>query len=370
MRILVNGLQAGNRSGTGVYTAQLARWLPRMGSDLDVLVIWPEGVRHPHLEKDAHQAFIRRPAGSLPRRIWYDQVGIRKDCHRLGANAVHYPASVGNVFGLRNMVLTIHDLSFLHHPEWYTAGRAAYLNWTVARSARLAARIVCVSQTTAQDVIERYGVAPERVDVAPNGVDDRFTPMPADDVARIRETYRLPELFILYVGTLEPRKNIVRLVQAFEAAASHVAHDLVLVGREGWKCGPLLAAIEQSPARERIHRIGHVEHGDLPSVLSAADAFAYPSLFEGFGLPVAEAMACGVPVLTSNVSSLPEVAGDAALLVDPYDIEALAAGLRRVAADSALRAALRERGPAQAARYTWERTAELTLAAYKKVLGL
>lgn len=175
--------------------------------------------------------------------------------------------------------------------------------------------------------------------------------------------------YVLAVGNLEPRKNLPGLLRAFARLAPEVPHDLVLVGAEGWLTGEIHATLDELRLGGRVRMTGFVEDADLPAWYGAADLFVYPSLYEGFGLPVLEAMACGAPVVTSNVSSLPEVAGDAALLVDPSDVDSIAEEMRRGLTDAALALDLRRRGQLRAADFTWDRTAEQTVAVYREVAG-
>ena len=375
MRVLLNGLQAGNRSGTGRYVAELARRLPGLADDVEVALLWPRHVPPP---AGAEDACVLVDSRSPLRRLWQDQFGIRALRKRIGADVVHFPANVGPLLAMDGAVLTVHDLSFLRGPQWYRRNRAAYYRYAVRRSARLAARVIVDSQATAADVIGLLGVPEDRIDVVPLGVGHEFRcgyhaqtgfgrgappPLQTD----VRERYRLPERFFLFVGTLEPRKNLVRLIDAFTRIAAECEYDLVLAGRDGWKVAPMRAAAAASPHAHRIHFPGFVADEDLPAVLSAAHALVWPSLYEGFGLPPLEAMACGTPVVTSNTSSLPEVVGDAALQVDPNDLEALADAMRAVATDAALRDNLVEKGAHRAAQFTWDRTAQLTLDTYRRL---
>jgi len=368
MRVVLNGSQAGNRSGTGRYTEQLARWLPSLAQDVDVQVTWPSNAPRPACDRDAFRAFHEREIGGPLSRAFYDQLRFARDARSLDADLVHCPANVGTYRGSAPMVLTVHDLSFLEEPGWFRATRAAYYRATVTRSVRRAARVIAVSEATARDISERLGRERETIDVVPNGVAERFRPESEARQAEVRGGYGLPDRFFLFYGTHEPRKNLPRLIQAWSAVADECAVDLVLAGRAGWKVRPIVKAVEQSRHAGRVHFPGFLRQEDLPAVISAAEAFAYPSLYEGFGIPVAEAMACGTPVLTSNVASLPEVAGDAAVTIDPRDTEAIADGLGRLARDPDLRASLAEQGLARAARYDWKRTAQMTLAVYRKVV--
>ena len=370
MIVLLNALQAGNRSGTGRYTWELARWAPVVAEGLDVAVLWPEHVPRPGGRGIGHGACVPCRARHAAGRLYMDQVGIRRVCSQIGADVVHYPASVGSLTGLRNSIVTVHDLSFLHNPGWFRPGRAAYYRYAVGRSARMAGRVIADSEATAADLEELVGLGRERVDVIPLGVDEAYRPVGAEGTAALRAKYGLPERYFLYVGTLEPRKNVVRLVEAWSRIADVCECDLVIAGREGWKVGQIRRVIAGLAQGHRVHRPGFIAHEDLPGVICGSRAFVWPSLWEGFGLPPLEAMACGVPVLTSNVSSLPEVVGDAALTVDPYDVEAIADGMRRLADDEALRDGLKERGVERAGLFTWHGTAEATVETYRKVLGL
>jgi glycosyltransferase involved in cell wall biosynthesis len=210
-------------------------------------------------------------------------------------------------------------------------------------------------------------VPPERVDVTPLGTD--LAPAPAGAVAAVRRRLRLEGPYLLGLGTLEPRKDLPTLVRAFAGLAGELPHRLVLAGLAGWGAGAVAAAVEDSGVADRILLAGWVPEADKAALLSGADVFAYPSRSEGYGLPVLEAMACGVPVVTTTGGSLPEVAGDAALLVEPGDAGALAAAIAKLAGDPAARAVLVGRGRARAAARTWDRCAALTAAAYRRALA-
>lgn len=365
MRVLIDGLQAGNRSGTGVYTERLVEHLPRAADDLELAVLWPEGLPLPAFPDRAPEVLTRR--GGL-RRLLADQWGVRADRRRFRADLVHYPASIGNLLGLRGMVVTVHDVAVLVHPEWFAANRAQYYRMAIARSARKAARIIADSEATARDLRERLSIPGGRIDVVPLGVDQALRPASPDECLQVRRKYALPGRYLLFLGTLEPRKNVARIVRAWSKVAGEDVPDLVLAGRHGWKVEPILREVLASPHGDRIHLPGFIAREDMPAVMTAAEGFVWPSLYEGFGLPPLEAMACGAPVLTSNTSSLPEAVGDAALTVDPEDEDAIADAIRRLATDDALRARLREAGPVRAAQFTWQRTAELTAAVYRRTL--
>lgn len=368
MKALFTALQAGNKSGTGVYAARLSSRLAALANEGDVTVVWPESLPLPPLRVGAAAVFLHRPASTPRARIYYAQWGLRKDVRRLGIDIVHYPASVGSVLPPRPMIVTVHDLTFLHNPSWYRYERAHYYRMAAMYTVPRAARVIAVSQATADEVTSLMGIPPERIDVIHNGVDERYAPCNEEQISAARAKYRLPKRYFLFVGTIEPRKNVARLVRAWSQIAGGIDEDLVVAGRDGWKVGPIYQEVARSKHQDRILCPGFIEDEHLPAVICGATALAYPSLYEGFGLPVLEAMACGVPVLTSNISSLPEVAGDAALLVDPTDVEALAHGLQRLAGEPELRDGLRGRGLERARLFNWTRAAQETLACYRKTL--
>jgi glycosyltransferase involved in cell wall biosynthesis len=224
--------------------------------------------------------------------------------------------------------------------------------------------VLCVSATTAADLAERLEVPADRVDVTPLGTD--LEPASQEHIADLRGRLGLDGPYLLGLGTVEPRKDLPTLVRAFAALAGELPHRLVLAGLAGWGAGELAAAVAASGVADRILVPGYVAEADKAALLTGADVFAYPSRYEGFGLPVLEAMACGTPVVTTTGGSLPEVAGDAATLVEPGDADALAAALAKLAADPAARQDAAARGRRRAAGFTWERCATLTAAVYRR----
>ncbi len=266
-------------------------------------------------------------------------------------------------------LLTVHDLSFLRYPDAFVPALRGYLARVVPRSIARADLVLADSEATRTDLITLLDVPPEKVQVLYSGIHPRFCPQPEpDEVARLRAHYGLADApYILSVGTLQPRKNYVRLIRAFvqltNQPTNQLTNQLVIAGGRGWLYEETLAAAAKYPDRVRI--LGFVDDGDLPALYRNAALFAFPSLYEGFGLPVLEAMACGVPVVCSHASSLPEVVGDAALLVDPLDTDGLAAAMARVLGDPDLRRQMTARGLEQASRFTWEKAARQLLTAFE-----
>lgn len=261
----------------------------------------------------------------------------------------------------RATVFTLHDLTHHFHPETQAPLNRLYLKLMTPRFLAAATMTVTDSDATRRDTLAVYRADPSRVVAVPLGVGRWFSPQPPDVVAAVRSRYRLPTRFVLFVGTLEPRKNVASLLRALDASPDLV---LVIAGRHGWFVRELLAQLARARCRPRVHLLGEVPDQDLPALYSAARVFAYPSLYEGFGLPVLEAMACGTPVVCSNTSSLPEVASDAAQFVAPLDASALARALNGLWTDDTVRAEYRERGLRRARAFTWEAAARQTLAVY------
>lgn len=262
-------------------------------------------------------------------------------------------------------VVTVHDLGYLRYPEAHTAAQRLYLRFSTIWSARAASHLIAVSAATRSDLVRLAGVSPASITVVHHGVAERFR-QPVADPARARAIVGGDEPYFLYVGTVQPRKNLVRVIEAFANASRRLADAgiapiLVIAGKRGWLSEGIAQRAAECGVAHRVRFVGYVADDDLPALYREALGFVFPSLYEGFGMPVLEAMACGTPVLTSNSSSLPEVAGDAALMVDPLDVGAIAEGLARLACDAALRQDLRQRGYQRAAQFTWDRCAEETL---------
>lgn len=268
------------------------------------------------------------------------------------------------------VVLSVHDVSYRIFPEFFSPRVRLILRLLVGPSVRHAARVITLSECARRDVIGFYRVPPERVTVTPAAAGPQYTPQPQSEVARVRAAYNLPQRYVLAVGNVQPRKNLPRLVEAFSAAAEEADMVLVIVGRSAWRGSEVEATVKRLGLGERVRFAGYVPDSDLPALYTGATLFCYPSLYEGFGLPPLEAMSCGTPTITSNVSSLPEVVGDAALMVDPTSIAEIAAALRYLLTGDAARQEYRARGLNRAALFSWDRTAQLTRDVYDEVLGV
>lgn len=262
----------------------------------------------------------------------------------------------------KKLVVTVHDLSPVVLPEYYDVKRRLW-HWSVGFKKTLARadKVIAVSEYTKKELVDVLGLKPEKVEVVYQGIDHtRYKPeLETARLRSVRNRYGLPGEFILYVGTLEPRKNVDGLLKAWEAMDTKV--PIVVAGKPGWKYGDIFRMAQRSSKRRLIQFLGFVPEADKPYLIKLARALAFPSIYEGFGLPVLEAMAVGTPVVTSSVTSLPEVAGDAALLVNPYNVHELTFALEQLVNEEPLRAQLMVKGIARAREFTWQKTAEQTL---------
>jgi glycosyltransferase involved in cell wall biosynthesis len=265
-------------------------------------------------------------------------------------------------------VVTIYDLSFILFPKGFKYSKRLYLTLLTRLSAQKARRIITISESTKRDTVRLLGVSSEKVDVVYCGVDKAFCPLPEREVASFRQKRGLPERIILFVGTIEPRKNVARLVEAYSRLRDGQV-KLVIGGARGWLYEEVFAHVEELELTGDVLFPGYIPPDELPLWYNAAELFVYPSLYEGFGLPPLEAMACGTPVITSNVSSLPEVVGEAGLTVDPMDSEGLAEAMNQVLGDGTLRQSMREQGLARAGHFSWAKAARETVGVYQRALG-
>jgi glycosyltransferase involved in cell wall biosynthesis len=345
------------RAGVGTYTVEILRALAaeRPGSRFTVYSPADPPLDHPAI------AFRRPPAVRLIGRhlLWPERL------RRLRAHLYFGPAGL---LPLRDVglpsVLTAHDMAIYRHPEWFPGGQALSVRLVVPNSMRRADAIVAVSACTARDVAELFGVEPTRLEVVPEGVAGRFQPLPGARLEAVRRRYGLPRRFLLFLSTIEPRKNLPTLLEAWSRMRERP--PLVVAGGWGWRCEEVRERVEQLGPDVRL--LGSVPDEDVPGLYNLATCLAHPAWYEGFGLTPLEAMACGLPVVASSASSLPEVVGDAGLLVDPADVEGWTEALERVCGDLDLAATLRRRGVLRAAEFTWSRAAQRTWRVMDRVM--
>lgn len=270
------------------------------------------------------------------------------------------------------IVTTIHDISYEHYPELFTKKEALLLSYGIQNTAKKAAKILTVSEYSKQDLIDTYHIPEEKIVVTYNSIDESFRLLEDQGkIAQMKEKYKIAGDYILAVGNLQPRKNIVRLLEAYKNLRlenKNITEKLVIVGKKAWLYTDIFQKIADFAYIDDVIITGYVPQEDLPVLYNGAKIFVYPSLFEGFGLPVLEAMACGAPVVTSNVSSLPEVSGDAAVLIDPYQVDAIADGIYQLLHQPQLYEECRRKGLERAGQFSWKKTAEKTVDVYKSIL--
>ncbi|MGB5984747.1 MAG: glycosyltransferase family 1 protein [Desulfobacterales bacterium] len=386
MRIALDGTPLLiSQTGVGRYTRELGRALGAYSPELKVNYLY--GIHglyrlRQHLSGSLGRSLPERPlvAGNTPGPRWarcfpedlkqrLKIQAARLECRMRRPEIYHATNFISERWECP-VVATIHDLSFIRYPQTHPQARLDWIRQglphTLAR-----AHLITVSHFTKHELMTLLQVPEERISVVHEGIDSRFKPLPRNITARRLKRYQLqPGAYILSVGTLEPRKNIIRLLQAYERLPDALArrYPLVVAGLGGWKDAPIHTALRRLSDRGRLRALGFVTDDNLPALYNGAALFVFPSLYEGFGFPPLEAMACGTAALVSNRASLPEVVGQGAMLVDPESIEAITEAMNQLLEDPSLRETLAARGVAQARRFTWENCALETLAVYRRWL--
>jgi len=354
--------------GIGTYIRNLLRQLARLDRRTEYILIC--GERDRDLGISLGDNFRVEIDTSKPYSIW-EQVTVPWALVRTRAGIFHEPHYVLPPLTHCRSVVTIHDCIHLRFPQYLQKpGALAYARAQMGAAARRSNRILTVSEASKRDILEYFKVPPEKVTVIYNGIDERFATAPAEDQIRaVEERYQLQGEFALYVGNVKPHKNVERLLDAFHLVRQSGLTDLklIVIGDDISKYAALRRAVHRYNLHKYVRFLGFLPDETLAVVYRLASVFVFPSLYEGFGLPPLEAMACGTPVVTSNVSSLPEVTGDAALLVNPYSAEEIADAMRRVLTNPVLRADLSARALARAREFSWERSARRVLEIYDEV---
>lgn len=366
----------------GRYVVEVTRQLMQRFPEAEFLLLTDRAGEMPAFPR-AYECRVVYPSARHPALfyLWYEWA-VPRALRKWRADVF---VSLDNFCSLRTpvpTVLAVHDLVYLHHPAAMSRLQLAYYRRFMPRYVRRAERLLTVSEATKADLVQAYGLSPKQVTVAPNGVRPRFTPLSLKHADQVRTSVTGGAPYFIAVGSVHPRKNIDGLIRAFDRFSesettrrgqhSHkpqVSHHLVIVGRLAWQTSAVETALDASPHRDRIHLTGFVDDERLGELTAAADALALLSLFEGFGVPILEAFACGIPVLVSDRSSLPEVAGPGGLTVDPTDTPAIAAALSRLATEPDLRQVLAKAGRDHAQQYTWERSATVIAEAIAACLA-
>jgi len=354
--------------GIGTYVRNVLRYLGRIDRENEyVLLCRPADCETVRALGENFRA-VPEPSGNYSLK---EQIRLPMTLRRIGADVFHAPHYVLPPLLPCPAVVTIHDCIHLMFPE-YLPNRAAYLyaRTFMTLAAKRSARVLTVSEASKRDILHFFHVPAAKVEVIYNAIDDRFDREPdAVDVERVRQRYQLNDPFLLYAGNIKPHKNVDRVIEAFARLKKrgHEALKLLIIGDEISKSPQLRRAVHRLQLHQQVRFLGFVPDATLAVLYRLADVFVFPSLYEGFGLPPLEAMASGTPVVTSNVSSLPEVVGDAALLVDPRDAEAIAAAIERILTDEPLRRALIQKGLGRSHEFSWERSVRRIRDVYLEV---
>ena len=364
-------------TGIGQYTHQLALGL-REVPGIELRLFYAT-----HFSSDVRSgaapaiADVRRAVRSTLPFAYELERGVKQAFFSLGAASEHFDLyHEPNFLAYRfrgPSVVTVHDLSWIRYPETHPAERVRAMHKYFQPGLERASLVLSDSEFVKAEIVKEFGIAADRVETIPLGLDPAFSPRTPEQTREVLAAHSLEHgSYFLCVGTLEPRKNIAAAIRAYSSLAADVRSrsPLAIAGMRGWRTSSLDALLEPLIASGAVRVLGYVSRGDLVAITAGAMALVYPSLYEGFGLPPLEAMGCGVAVIASNVSSLPELVADAALTVDPHDVDALGAAMAHVAGDASLRADLCRRGLQRAAEFTWERCVAATVQAYLRASSM
>jgi glycosyltransferase involved in cell wall biosynthesis len=354
-------LQIARHSGVGNYTAQLLTALIDRSDTRQYLLL-----ANRTLNGEAPHGTLGQVGRRFPNRSAWMQLALPRDLAAMRPDVCHFTNSLAPLRAPCPIVITLHDMSLFVHARLHPLKSQLFVRPIIPTLTRRADAIITVSQHAKREIVAGLRLPPEKVHVIYEAAAPQYRVLTdAAELDRVRSRYELTRPFVLYVGTIEPRKNLTRLVTAFAEAQRQCPDlELVLAGQLGWKYASLLKAIEGLNLGHAVRRLGYVPNDDLPALYNLARMLAFPSLYEGFGLPVVEAMACGTPVLTSNGSSLAEIAAGASCLIDPLDVNDIARGLVCLATDDGYHADLRAAGLARAAQFSWQRAAAETVRVY------
>lgn len=352
--------------GGGVknYTKEIISRITSNSSDFDYFVYY-DSPKYIGAFPDTREKSVRVFNPAL--RIFWDYFSLPYELKKDKIDFVHYFKPATTFLKIAPAIATMYDIIPLLYPETQTLVQRSYWRNQLPLTAKKCRHLITISEASKKDIVQTLQVNPENITVTPLGVSAEFHPV--DDLKKnaARLKYGLPEKFILYLGTIEPRKNIARLIRAFNEIAGDFPHALVIAGKWGWNYSEIERELKKSPYSSRILTLSYVNGRDLPSLYSAADVFVFPSFYEGFGLPPLEAMACGTPVITSNVSSLPEVVGNSGVLINPFDEKDIATGMIRVLENETIKDRLSRAGIERAKEFNWDNTAKATIDVYNKI---
>lgn len=355
----------GYKSGVGYYTENLLSGVMRVAPQHEYIMFSNRDLSDS--KRLAHERVYG--GGHFPVRAAWMQAVLPGTLRKVRPDLCHFTNYLAPVVSSVPYVVTIYDMTLFIMPSYHRFKKLVLDRTLIPIVARRAKAVITISHSARKDIVKHLKVPAGKVKVIPGGVSTDFAPVRSRErLEGVRARYGLHDPYVLYVGTIEPRKNLVRLVQAFARVKREgLPHKLAIVGQQGWHCEPVFAEVERLGLKKEIVFTGYVPFEDLPVLYSGAECMAFPSLYEGFGLPVIEAMACGVPVVTSDSSSLTEVGREAALLVDPYSVEDIADALMRIHFEADLREHLSEQGISRASYFTWEKSARSAIEVYEAI---
>jgi glycosyltransferase involved in cell wall biosynthesis len=358
--------------GAGRYILEMAQALSRLDAEMELVIIaQTAGAQRLNLGGSTRTKLLVQPDRSPIQRLLWEQVSLPGLLINEGVDLLHSPHYTLPVRLKAPSVVTIHDLSFFRYPHLHLSSKRLLFQNFISISSRRGAAIITVSESTRQELLQITRISPRKVHTIHEGVTPDFHPIrDAQLIQTVRKRYHLPETFMLFVGLIEPRKNLVDLLSAIHIASKQ-DNDFyfVIVGRTGWQVNQVFKTVEQLGLKSRVIFTGYIPQEDLPVLYNMSRFFIYPSQYEGFGLPILEAMACGTPVITTQVSSMPEITGEAAMLIPLGDVETLALSIKRLWHDADLRQMMSKQGLQRAAGFSWNRAAQQTLDVYRYVLG-
>lgn len=374
MRVALDGFPLSSpKTGIGHYTFELSRALAQISPDDTFELISPfpftDSIVQQVQQSSLTNLTLKNPRATSFRRRWW-AIGLPLFLRQNSFDVFHGTNYEVPLWNRQRNILTVHDLSLQLHPEYHEAKLVRRARRRLPLMLRSAALIIAVSESMKSEICEHLKVKPERVVVTPEAPRRNFQPLAISETTRTRERLGIKPDFILTVGTIEPRKNLLTLVQALDQIlrTTSLRPQLVIAGAEGWLMNELYSFIKNNNLGESLRFIGYTADEDLQALYSSCRVSVYPSLYEGFGLPPLEAMACGAPVITSRIPTIVETVGETAVLVDPLNVEELASSIVRVWSDEKLRAQLSQAGLRQAGQFSWAKTAKLTLGVYHQVL--
>lgn len=369
MRIGIDASTIGTQGGPRTYVLNLIESLLKIDKENEYVLFYNS---EEHIGKFPQAKEVIVPYSNPATRLFREHLLMAYHYKRERLDIIHNPKSAISLLKPCKTVVTIFDLIPITNPETEKWMARIYWKVQIPAAARHADFVITSSEFAKREIIRRYGTPEDRIKVIPIAYNNHCRPLnPGQEADEVRRKYSIPDRYILYVGTIQPRKNIDMLVKAYSklVKTKGVTHKLVITGRKGWLYGPLFELIKSEGLEQNVIFTGFVSDEELPYIYNGAELFVYLSLFEGFGIPPLEAMACGVPVICSDATSLPEVVGDAGILVNPMDQEGVEKAILSVLESPSLSLEMRERGFLQARKYSWERTAIETLRVYKKLLG-